>query len=73
MFFSEFQELQRKFPREHVFADFRFSSGNENHARAVSLHLPRKWLSGEQLPQSSRTTLEQIPLREILLLREILG
>jgi hypothetical protein len=41
---------------------FRGSSGN--HARSVSLNLPRKWRSGEQLLPSSRTTLEQIALRE---------
>jgi hypothetical protein len=34
---------------------------------------PRKRLSGEELLRSSRSTLDQIPLREILLLEEILG
>jgi hypothetical protein len=40
-------------------------------ARAASLYLPQKWLSGRPLLLSSSTTEEQIALRKILLQRRI--
>jgi hypothetical protein len=63
--------LEQDFPESMLFADFGCSSGNENHARATSLHLPRKWRSGELVLQSSRIAQEHIAPQKILLLREI--
>jgi hypothetical protein len=53
---------------------FRSSSGNENHTRAASLHLRGEIFRGFLgAPAIIRHTLEQIALREILLLEEIPG
>jgi hypothetical protein len=53
-------ELRRSSPFPD--SEFRWSSLNVS---------PWKWLSGEELFRSSRTTLEQIAPWDILLLREI--
>jgi hypothetical protein len=74
-FFGEQSHHSRPREENPVLAEQTFQRGSRTPPEHSSLDSELRWKrrSGEELLQSSRSTLKQIPLREILLLKEILG